>query len=345
MRAAVLHGRAGSGDLRTQEVAEPELGPGDVMIQVGMAGICGSDVHFVFDGKARPAYTPIILGHETMGRVADVGAGVQADLQVGQRVAIVPLVTCATCDRCRAGRTVICEDRGCLGADLEGSFADLLAVPERNVLPVPDTLSDELAAVATDSVATAYHAVALRGGVGPASRVVVWGTGGLGLSAVGIARTLGAETVIAVDPREEARTWALATGADEAWEPDGVVERLQGLGGADVSLEFVGTAATAELAVRSTASGGRAVIVGVGDGHVSAGRLMTFVLREREVVGSYGAEPGEVAEVIDLMARGDLVLPHVVGDVVPFDDLLASVARVRDGRTVGSRIVVDVAGS
>lgn len=341
MRAAVLRGPMGSGDVSVLDVAVPKPGPGEVLVRLLRTGICGSDVHFVFDGTAETAYTPIILGHEPVGIVSVLGPDT-SEPAVGARVSIVPLVTCMECDRCLRGRTVLCERRMCLGADCEGAFAEYIAVPARNCLPVPDGVSDDLAAVATDSVATAYHAVSFRGGVRAGSRVAVWGTGGLGLSAVGVARTLGASRIIAVDARAEARAWALETGADEALEPDYALARITSLGGVDVALEFVGKQVTAELAVRSLDHGGRAVIVGVGFEPLQAGRIMTFVLREREVVGSYGAEPHEVATCLDLMAAGELVLPRVVGDVIPLAEVLDGLARVQQGRTGGSRIVVDV---
>jgi threonine dehydrogenase-like Zn-dependent dehydrogenase len=344
MRAAVLGGVAGGGNFAVTEVDVPAVAKGDVLVRLLRTGICGSDVHFVLDGRSKTAYTPITLGHESVGVVAALGAGVTAP-SVGTRVSVVPLVTCMKCPACRGGRTVLCKQRLCLGADIEGTYTSYVSVPARNCLPVPEGLSDELAAVATDSVATAYHATALRGGVRAGSRVAVWGTGGLGLAAVGVARTLGAETVIAIDPRPEARVWALETGADEALPPDGAIERLASMGGGvDVALEFVGTERTAELAVRSLDHGGRAVIVGVGTGHVSAGRLMTFVLREREVVGSYGNEPEEVARCLELMATGALSLPRAVGDVIRLDDIVEGMHRVQDGRTGGARILVDLSG-
>lgn len=336
MRAAVL-----DDGLAVREWPEPEPGPGEALVSLTKVGICGSDTHFAIDGTARPAFRPIILGHEPCGRVEALGPGAEGPA-VGSRVAIIPLITCRECERCRAERSVICKDRLCIGADCHGCWADLVTVPARNLVPVPDELSDELAAVATDSVATAYHAVATRGGVREGSRVAVWGTGGLGLSAVGIARALGASTVIAVDPREEARDWSRETGADEALHPDGAIERIASMGGVDVALEFVGRAETVEGAVRSLDDGGRAVVIGVGDGHAAAGRLMTFVLREREMVGSYGAEPEEVREVVRLMAAGELSLPRVVGDVIPLADVAEGVARVARGDTGGSRIVVDI---
>ncbi len=169
-----------------------------------------AQTHFVIDKSSKTAYAPIVLGHEPYGRVEQLGDGVEGP-EVGSRVVIMPLITCMECDRCLAGKTRLCKQRLCIGADAEGCWADLTTVPERNVVPVPEGLSDTLAAVATDSVATSHHSVATQGRVGPGSRVAVWGSGGLGLSAVGIAKALEAESVVAVDPRKEAREWALET--------------------------------------------------------------------------------------------------------------------------------------
>jgi D-arabinose 1-dehydrogenase-like Zn-dependent alcohol dehydrogenase len=337
MRAAVL-----SDDLRVQDWPEPEPKQGEALVSLAKVGICGSDTHFVIDGTARPAYRPIVLGHEPAGRLEALGPDTEGPA-IGKRVAIIPLITCQECDRCLSGKSTVCKQRLCIGADCEGCWADLVAVPVRNLIEIPDSLSDELAAVATDSVATAFHAVR-RGGVEPGSRVAVWGTGGLGLSSVGIAKALGASSVIAVDPREEARTWALETGADEAFHPNEALPRITERQGVDVALEFVGREESVEGAVRSLDDRGRAVIVGVGGGKASASKIMTFVLREREMVGSYGAEPEEVREVVEMMATGKLVLPRVVGDVIPLDDVKAGVERVARGETGGSRIVVDITG-
>lgn len=339
MRAAVLT----ETELSVREWKEPEPGPGEALVALTKVGICGSDVHFAIDGTAKTRFLPIVLGHEPAGRVEALGPGTEGPAP-GTRVAIVPLVSCMECAACRAGRTVICKSNECLGAEREGAWADLIAVPVRNLIELPDGLSDELSAVATDSVATAYHAVATRGGVKEGSRVAFWGVGGLGLSALGCAVALGASEVIAVDPREEARQWALETGATEALDPeDGALRKIARAGGVDVALEFVGRSETCESAVRSLDDGGRAVVVGLGDGQASAGRLITFVPRERELVASYGAEPWEVAKVIEMMADGSLVLPKVVGDVIPLDDVNEGLERVHQGRTGGSRIVLDIA--
>jgi 2-desacetyl-2-hydroxyethyl bacteriochlorophyllide A dehydrogenase len=298
-------------------------------------------VHFVLDGTAETRFRPIILGHEAMGTVVALGPDTVGP-PPGTRVSVIPLVSCHECDQCRRGRTVLCRLSECLGAERHGAWADLIAVPVRNVVPVPAGLGDELAAVATDSVATAYHAVAARGGVGPGSRVAVWGTGGLGLSAVGIAKALGAEVVVAVDARPEARRWSAETGADVVLAPEEALPAITAMGGVDVALEFIGRPDTVELAVRSLDAGGTAVAVGLGKGKVQASHLMTFVVRERALVGSYGHEPGDVVTVLDLMASGGLVLPRVVGDVVPLTDVVAGLQRVAAGDTGGSRIVLDI---
>ncbi|MCK9248309.1 MAG: alcohol dehydrogenase catalytic domain-containing protein [Solirubrobacteraceae bacterium] len=336
MRAAVLddHG------FTVRDAPEPAApGPGEALVAPVRVGICGSDAHFVIDGSAKTDYRPIVLGHEAAGEVVALGPDTDGPAP-GTRVALIPLVTCQECDRCLAGRSVLCLQRQCLGAEREGAFAERILLPARNLVPIPDGLSWELAAVATDSVATAYHAVVARGGAREGSRVVVWGTGGLGLSAVGIAKAVGAAEVVAVDLREDAREWALETGADAAYHPDEALERIGGR--MDVALEFVGRSSTVEGAVRSLDDGGRAVVVGIGHEPAAAGRLITFVMRERELVGSYGNEPEEVGAVLELMASGKLVLPRVVGDVIPLADVAAGVERVHRGQTGGSRIVVDI---
>lgn len=119
---------------------------------------------------------------------------------------------------------------------------------------------------------------------------------------------------------------------------------ITALGGVDVALEFVGKQATAESAVRSLNNGGRAVIVGIGLEQLCAGRIMSFVLREREVVGSYGSEPSEIAECLTLLASGQLGLPRAIGDVIPLSRIREGVERVHRGDTGGSRIVVDLNG-
>jgi D-arabinose 1-dehydrogenase-like Zn-dependent alcohol dehydrogenase len=332
MRAAVLdHDR-----LSVREWPDPEPGPGEVLVALTRVGICGSDVHFALERSVRTAFLPIILGHEPAGMVAAVGSGV-AEHWVGRRVAVVPMLSCGDCAFCNSGRTRLCRGREVLGGDRHGCWAEFVVVPEVNLLPVPDSLSDEVAAVATDAVATAFHAVRTRGGVGPGLRVAIWGAGGLGLCAVAIARSLGADSVVVVDPRKAARERALASGADVAYDP-----ATAWRGPVDVALEFVGRTASVEAAIRSLDRGGRAVVVGIGPAQLCGGGLTGFAMSEREVVGSVGAEPHEVREVLDLLAEGTLVLANLVGEHVPLEDVGVGLQLVADGGAGGGRVVVDV---
>ena len=340
MRAAVLAGEGPDSTFALCDSPRPEPGAGEALIRVLRSGICGSDVHFVHDSWAATAFRPIVLGHEAVGVVEAYGPGA-AGPAVGTRVSVHPVFACTICDRCRAQRPHICRDRKVLGMDVHGTFAEYVVIPFANLVPVPDGVSDEFAAISTDAIATAYHA-SRRGLVGPGRRVVVCGVGGLGLQAVGIARALGADEVIAVDPRDDARDRAMKTGADAAYHPDEAAEAIKAAGGADSALEFVGTAEAAAFTVHCLTDGGRAVIVGAGAGHLDAGRLTAFVMREREVVGSYGSSVDELAEVLDLLADGALSLPMAVGTIVPLGEIVEAMEQVRQGDTGGGRIVVDV---
>jgi D-arabinose 1-dehydrogenase-like Zn-dependent alcohol dehydrogenase len=334
VRAAVLddHG------LTVRDWPDPEPAGDEALVALTRVGICGSDVHFVLDGTTRPAYVPIVLGHEPAGRVVALGPDADGP-PVGTRVAVVPLVTCGTCPRCAAGRSVTCAQRACLGAERDGCWADLVSVPARNLIALPDGIDDATAAVATDAVANAYHAVVTRGALAPGMRVAVWGAGGLGTAAVAIARRRGAAHVLAVDPRPAARERALRAGADDAVAPSDAREAVLALGGVDLALELVGRAASVDAAVRALDDGGRAVVVGLGDESLSAGSQFAFVLREREVVGSYGAEPGEVRAVIELLAAGELAIPDLVAEEVALDGVLDALRRVRDGDVAGRLVV------
>lgn len=335
MRAAIYDGT----DLTVRDWPAPEPGAGEIVVAPTRVGICGSDVHFVLDGSATTGLLPLVMGHEPAGRVVATGDGVDA-AWVGRRVVVLPIVTCGDCRFCRSGRSVLCSVREVLGTDRHGAWADLVMVPERNVMAIPDEVSDEIAAVCTDAVSTAFHAVRTRGGVTRGSRVAIWGAGGLGLAATGIARSLEAASIAVIDPRETARERALALGADIALHPDRAVFALRGQ--IDVALEFVGRAESARDAIRILDRGGRAVIVGIGDDQIAAGGLTAFVTREREVVGSMGSEPGEIAELLGMFADGRLVLPGLIGSGVALEDVLEGVHRVADGDSTGGRVIVHV---
>jgi D-arabinose 1-dehydrogenase-like Zn-dependent alcohol dehydrogenase len=336
MHAAVLdhHG------LEVRDWPDPQARAGEALVAITKVGICGSDVHLAIDGSARTSRLPLVLGHEPAGVVAALGPRTDGP-PAGTRVAVLPLVVCGECDRCRAGRTVICPHRACLGVDRDGCWAEHVAVPVANLLVLPDGIDDAVAAIATDAVANAHHAVVRRGGVRPGMRVGVWGIGGLGLAAVAIARAAGATSILAVDPDGAARERARLAGADIVVDPSAARAAARGLGGLDLAVEMVGRAESIAATASALAEGGRAVIVGLGQGPAGAPSAMGFVLGERELVGSYGAEPDEIATVIDQLGRGELQIPGLVGDEVALADVPMALERLARGEA-GGRLVVAV---
>jgi threonine dehydrogenase-like Zn-dependent dehydrogenase len=335
VRAAVYDGSL----LEVREWPDPVPGAGEVLVAPTRVGICGSDVHFVLEQSATTSRLPLVLGHEPAGRVVGVGDRVDR-AWLGRRVVVLPIVTCGDCRFCRSGRSVLCSVREVLGTDRDGAWADLIVVPERNVMAIPPAVSDDIAALCTDALGTALHAVRTRGGVGAGARVAIWGAGGLGLAATAIAHALGAASVAVFDPRASARERACVIGADLALHPDDALDELRGQ--VDIALEFVGGRDSSLDAVRILDRGGRAVIVGISDEYLDAGGLTAFVTREREVVGSMGSEPAEVAELLEMIARGQLTLPGLVGSEVDLENVLEGVHRVADGDAVSGRVMVRV---
>ena len=230
MRAAVLHGIH---DLRVEERATPQPGPGQVLLRIRRAGICGTDVHYFQEGRFGDfAMTaPFILGHEVTGEVVAAGDGVQQPA-VGQRVVVNPARQCGHCDYCRAGRGNLCRRVLMLGSastkpPTNGAFCQYLAINAEQCFPIGPEIDDTIAAM-MEPFAVALHATRRAGSVA-GKQVLVTGGGPIGLLAVIVARAYGATTVALSDPVEGRRQIALQIGADAALDPDGrVVQRRRG---------------------------------------------------------------------------------------------------------------------
>lgn len=255
MKALVWHGDRA---LELEELPEPVAGDGEVVVDVGLAGICGSDLH-PYRGHAGPRRPPLVLGHEAVGTVSGRPG----------RFAVFPLVACAACAACRRGEENLCERRGLLGLDRQGVFAEQVAVRADALVPVPEGVDDVLA-VLVEPLATCVSALA-REDVGPGRTVLVVGGGPIGLLAVYVAAGLGA-SVLAVEPLAERRAVAARLGAEETFE------RVEGApaGGADVAVDAVGVEATWLGAVRGVRAGGSVVVLGLAqaEGSMPVGDLV-----------------------------------------------------------------------
>jgi propanol-preferring alcohol dehydrogenase len=335
-------------DPQIVEVDDPAPGPGQVVVRIGGAGACHSDLHLMreFGPGVVPWDPPFTLGHENAGWVHALGEGVTG-LEVGQPVAVYGPWGCGTCQRCRLGMENYCENPlgapvpgGGGGLGLDGGMAELMLVPAaRHLVPLPEGLDPVTAAPLTDAGLTPYHAVRRSWSkLGPGSTAVVIGIGGLGHLAVQVVRATTAARVVAVDTRQEALTLASAEGADLAISPDGAASEIRaatGGRGADVVLDFVGSDATLALGASVGRTLGDLTVVGIAGG--TLGFSFFSVPYELSVQTTYWGSRPELEEVLDLAARG---LLRATVTTVTLDEAVEAYHRMEAGTAVGRQVVV-----
>jgi L-iditol 2-dehydrogenase len=242
------------GRVEAVKVPVPSPGPGEVLVRVLAAGICGTDRH-LFKGEF-PCAPPVTLGHEFSGEVVATGDGVE--LPTGTRIACDPNIACGTCDQCLRGRVNLCARNIAIGIHRDGGFAEFATLPAHRALEVGDL--DPLHAAFAEPLACTLHGVDIGAPV-PGDRVIVLGGGVIGLLAVQLARNAGAE-VLLVTRNAGKRALALRLGATATAATE--AEALALLpGGADLILECAGVTETVEMAPRLTRTGGRIVVLGV----------------------------------------------------------------------------------
>src|SRR5215212_8358615 len=186
--------------LRIEEVPVPEVQEDEVLVQTRAIGLCGSDIHIVFEGVTPTAFTPITLGHEPSGEVAHTGTRVEG-WEEGDRVTVDPVLFCGSCRNCITGHTEICLTRRLIGIQAEGALAEYVVVPAKNLVRLPENVPFTVGAIITDAIATPFHALVDRAVLKVGESVAIYGVGGLGLHAVQIARLLGAEDLRGRPPR------------------------------------------------------------------------------------------------------------------------------------------------
>jgi propanol-preferring alcohol dehydrogenase len=305
------------------DVPVPAIGPNDVLVKVRAAGICHSDVHYRA-GRSRVDPLPLTLGHEVAGEIVAVGDHVLR-LSVGDRVCLHYLVICEQCEHCLAGREQFCVEGLMLGHFTDGGWAEYIAVPARNAVQLPDAVPFEHGAVMMCSSATSLHALR-KGRLARGETVLLVGVGGLGQSAVQIARDLGAAQVVAVD-RDPAKLALAATFGAVPVNASGLsidetvaaVRAATHGRGVDVALELVGHGDTVQIALKSVAPLGRAVVVGLNDVTVPVDTYRDLIGREAELIGSNDHFLSELEELCAMARAGSLVLDDVVTAEVALD--------------------------
>jgi 6-hydroxycyclohex-1-ene-1-carbonyl-CoA dehydrogenase len=334
MRAAVFHGA--NQPLELADIPTPRPGPGEALVRVAACGLCHTDLHYLDHGVKTFKTPPLVLGHEAAGVVAELGSGVSG-WAPGDRVLIPSVLSCGRCGYCRAGRENLCDVLVMLGNNVDGAYAEFVAVAARELIRVPQGIPLEQACVIADAVSSPYHAVKRRGRVRAGDVVAVVGCGGIGLNAVQCAAVSGAR-VIAVDPNPQRLAIAEQLGAWRTVNPREVGRvdkhvRTFTTAGVDVAFEAVGSPPTIEMALSLLRRGGRLCIIGYSaeTAILPAARVMYY---ELEIVGSLGCGAGEYPEILGLVAAGRLQLGPIVSGTIPLERINEGFDRLRRGEGV-----------
>ncbi len=334
-----------SRQLTVQNVPVPVPGPGEVLVRIGAAGICASDLHMIDGVLPDFPLDHVTPGHEGAGTVERVGPDVPL-WQTGQRVVLLAGRNCGVCRHCVNGAVKACLNPLVMGQNYNGSWAEYVVVPFGVLVALPDEIPFEQAALIPDAVATPYTGLIHRGRLRLGERVGLWGIGGLGVHAVQTARLAGAGLIIAVDPLDAACRRALELGADHALNPGKVdvrseVMRLTDGEGLDLAVDLAGVNSALDEAVSCLGRYGRAVIIGMCLEPVQLTEPSVLLgAMNHEMLGHDGYELRDLTGLVRLVASGRLDLSRSVSHVVPLEDVAHGVDRLRTKEGSPVRIVV-----
>jgi 2-desacetyl-2-hydroxyethyl bacteriochlorophyllide A dehydrogenase len=312
--------------LEEQGIHVPRVGPNDVLIRVRAAGICHSDAHYRA-GVSPVARLPLTLGHEVAGVIEEAGARV-VNFKTGDRVCVHYLVTCGECLFCRAGNEQFCPTAEMIGKHRDGGYAEFIVVPERSVFALPDEIPFEQGAIMMCSSATSLHALR-KARLCQGETVAVFGIGGLGVSAIQLATSLGAAKVFAVDINPHKLAIAARFGAvpvDARQDPVAQIRDLTNGRGVDVALEFVGLGCTMQQAVRSLAVLGRAALAGLTQERFEVAPYSELLNKETEIIGVSDHLASEIPMLLQFVRDGKLDLSHGIIRTVPLEAVAVNAA-------------------
>nr|WP_182708839.1 NAD(P)-dependent alcohol dehydrogenase [Thermomonospora cellulosilytica] len=329
-------------DLRLEEVPVPEPeGPFDVVVKIGGAGVCRTDLH-ILEGQwadRSGVRLPYTIGHENAGWVHATGSAV-ANVAEGDKVIVHPMITCGLCRACRAGDDVHCEDGRFPGIDTDGGYADYLRTSARSVVKLDGSLEPADVAAFADAGLTAYHAAAKAARrLTPRDRCVVIGAGGLGHIGVQVLKAISPAELIVVDRNPEAVELAKSIGADHGVVADGgqveAVLDLTGGHGAEAVVDFVGEGGATSEGVRMLRRAGEYHVVGYGE-NIDVPTI-DIISREIGFIGNLVGSYNDLCDLMALAARGAVTL-HT--RKYALEDFQSAVDDLEAGRVRGRAILV-----
>lgn len=329
--------------LQYEEVPDPRLGPGQVLIESKANGLCATDLKVV-DGLVKSSPVPLMLGHENAGIVVETGPGVDS-VQPGDRVVVVAKQTCGRCRMCRNGHEEMClNSPGRMGMEIDGGFGQYVAAPERNLVKIGDNVPLSGASLIGGTLASPLHAIRMAR-VQLGETAVIFGLGGLGLHALQLLCCLGVK-VIGVDVQPEKLEKAKELGAsatiDAATEdPVKAVLDMTGGVGAEVALEIVGGAAVPPVLQQCLdllAPGGRLVILGYHYGQAFPIDPAQLVYKWIQIIASHNHSVQDVRDAASLVNDGRVI--PVISELAPMQEANEAMDRLRAGDPIG-RIVLE----
>jgi L-gulonate 5-dehydrogenase len=347
MRAGILYGDR---DIRIGQAPDPRPGPGEVLLETGYAGICGTDVH-IYRGEFRGRVEyPAIIGHEFGGIIRELGPDVR-DFQIGDRVVVDPILPCQACPACLSGHLNACRRLKLLGIELAGGFGQYVVAPANRLYRLPDSIPLAQAPM-VESYGLGHH-ILHRGQVRPGESVAILGAGKLGLSVLDVlCHSANPALAIITDLQPFRLEVAAKVGAEYTIDVahqdpvEQVMDITHGVG-VDCVVEAVGhyhLAAGQEAplaqAVKMVRAGGRIVTAGLGE-QLSAVHSKTLVLKEATIIGSR-VTLGEFPQAIRLLARGLLHPELLITHQVPLRDVALAFEQVDTGERSTLKVVLDV---
>lgn len=339
MKAAVLQA---PNVLRVTEMATPEAAPGELVLRVRAATVCGTDLRILSGRKTKGVRFPSVIGHEFAGDVVQAGAGV-TQFKVGDRVCMDPVIPCRACAYCKSGLENVCVNRQAMGYEFDGAFAEYIRIPAialtaGNVFRMPQGMSFEAAALA-EPLACCINGQR-NAGVGMGDSVVILGAGPIGLMHAALARNAGARQVIVSEPNAARRQAAAERGVTHVFDPSGgsladfVKARTDGLG-ADVAILAIGVPQLANEALTLVRRGGRVnLFAGFSAGDTSTIDVNLIHYGELVVTGASALSRRDYELALNMLASGQIDAGSLITHRYEVSDSLAAFDEAGSGRAL-----------